>query len=220
MIDVPLPGDAVPTPPPTPPRRPLPPMLKMPTPAERFAGDVANHVMKVKIDAGLYRHLSFRDPSNFSYWFDIHTAPGWLMITGDMGTYVFARLEDMFPFFGSDTSKPPNFDYWAEKLRAVDTNTGVRQFSPRAAIAWLDQQQEDLDEQLRYDTWDDFDEMRRAAYDEHEFRQQVGYAQSNHWLDSDGDAERAWQDWTPQYVWCCHAIVWAIKQYREKRATA
>jgi hypothetical protein len=95
---------------------------------EVFLKDVANHEMTVLMDSGLYRHLRFQAKGRCSWnqWFDIITWPGRLAYTGDMGTYVFARLEDMFEFFRSPKDHHPeghlyiNTGYWGEKLQAVD----------------------------------------------------------------------------------------------------
>lgn len=92
--------------------------------AERFAADVAQHQMTVLRDDGLYRHLQFvrvapspktgkPERSSF-YWFELVTWPGHLAVTGDCGTYVFARIEDMFEFFRGDRINP---GYWAEKVQ-------------------------------------------------------------------------------------------------------
>jgi hypothetical protein len=91
--------------------------------AERFAVDAAHHVMKIRRDDGLYRHLEFRrfapprqgEPPRLQsfYWFDLVTWPGHLAIDGDMNGYQFARTEDMFGFFRGNRINP---GYWAEKL--------------------------------------------------------------------------------------------------------
>lgn len=95
--------------------------------AERFRTDTANHVMEVALDQGLYRHLRFRKPGTGFNWFEIITTPGQLTIRGDMGTYVFAREEDMFAFF--ELSRSINPTYWAEKVQAQDIHSPVREFS-------------------------------------------------------------------------------------------
>lgn len=76
-----------------------------------FNDDTAEHVMTTLHEEGLYRHLRFQTPGTGFTWFDILTWPGNLTITGDMGTYTFARIEDMFKFFTGHI----NNGYWAEK---------------------------------------------------------------------------------------------------------
>jgi hypothetical protein len=105
--------------------------------AERFPRDVAGHQMIPSRDDGLYRHLRFRrvapwvkdgvtqPPSrSSSYWFDLVTWPGHLTITGDCGTYTFARTDDMFEFFRGQQINP---GYWAEKVKAGGC---VSEYSP------------------------------------------------------------------------------------------
>lgn len=101
--------------------------------ADQFKGDTAQHEMTVIRDDGLYRHLRFqrvttnektgkRERSPF-YWFDLVTWPDNLVITGDCGTFVFARATDMFEFFCGQRINP---QYWAEKVRG---DTRVKSYS-------------------------------------------------------------------------------------------
>lgn len=116
----------------------------------RFPGDIATHQMTVKRNDGIYRHLRFGQPGTGTMAFSLTTWPGYLAYTGDMGDYMFCRLDDMFQFFRTD--RQPNYGYWAEKVVAMDKQDGI--YAGRS----------------------------RYAYS---FR----------------------------YVWCCNALVWAIKQY-------
>lgn len=86
---------------------------------ERFLKDVANHKLRVVHDDGLHRHLVL-SAGSFNQRFTITTAPDTLLFTGDMGTFVFERLEDMFEFFRARV----NPDYWAGKCVAADQRTG------------------------------------------------------------------------------------------------
>lgn len=95
---------------------------------DRFLKDAGSHVMTVIRDDGVHRHLRFRKapPAGSEYWFDLITWPGTLCIDGDMGTYVFRRLTDMFEFFRTDQKWADqrgcklgiNPGYWSEKLQA------------------------------------------------------------------------------------------------------
>ena len=84
---------------------------------ERFAKDVADHQMTVLMDIGVYRHLMFKKPDRSEHWFEIVTTPGMLVIRGDMETWVFSRIPDMFNFFRGKDGEI-NADYWQEKLLA------------------------------------------------------------------------------------------------------
>ena len=89
-----------------------------------FTKGTVNHKMTILNEDGVYRHLRFKTPGTFNLYFDIITFPGNLMITGDMGTWSFSRIEDMFKFF---RSKERHIcpDYWAEKLTSVDRNSYI-----------------------------------------------------------------------------------------------
>ncbi len=94
---------------------------------ERFLRDVADHKMIVIRDEGVERHIRFKKPNSGEMRFDLITWPGHLCYTGDMGTYVFQRTEDMFSFFRTDREYNRqrgrrlaiNPGYWTEKLIAV-----------------------------------------------------------------------------------------------------
>lgn len=95
---------------------------------KRFTNDTENHTMEVLMDTDLYRHLKFTNNGSQCYRFDIHTWPGHLCVSGDMGTYVFSRLPDMFEFFrmnDNDFNKKYviNPGYWSEKLEAVNSSS-------------------------------------------------------------------------------------------------
>ena len=66
---------------------------------ETFERDIGKHEMQIIRDDGVFRHVRFKRPDTICMYFDLITWPGCLCYTGDMGTYVFQRLEDMFVFF-------------------------------------------------------------------------------------------------------------------------
>lgn len=105
---------------------------------DRFLKDVSGHVMTIVRDDGVNRHVRFRRTDSSSYWFDLITWPGTLCIDGDMGTYVFRRLHDMFEFFrigrgdwnyNRNGGLSINPGYWSEKLQAPDPRD-AEEFSP------------------------------------------------------------------------------------------
>ena len=152
------------------------------TTEESFLNDVSKHEMKVLLDNGIYRHLRFKQQGSSNMWFDVVTWPGFLAYTGDMGAFVFARLEDMFEFFRGrpvdDKDKLYiNLSYWGEKLEAVDQvgrwDSGYRVFSP-------DKLKEHVEEQIKNwvedcdETYDSSDEEIMA--DRTEFENELRYA--------------------------------------------
>jgi len=103
--------------------------------ADRFLKEAAGHQTEILRDDGVYRHVRFQRPGTMCMHFDLITWPGYLCYTGDMGTYVFTRLRDMFDFFRrSYRENQFNIDlhYWAEKVEAGDRRgcgNGVIEFS-------------------------------------------------------------------------------------------
>lgn len=99
-----------------------------------FLKEVAAHRMTLIRDDGIYRHLRFRNPETIVGSFDLLTWPGHLCYTGDMGTFVFSRVRDMFDFFRRAPharSGPIDLRYWAEKCLAQDKHGGgITEFAP------------------------------------------------------------------------------------------
>lgn len=77
---------------------------------ERFAEDTENAKMSILRDEGDYRHLRINGSGFF--WAEIITAPNFLSVHGDMGTYVFDSTDNMIDFFNKDHIKSR---YWAQK---------------------------------------------------------------------------------------------------------
>lgn len=139
---------------------------------EIFLSDVSKHKMTVLLDNGVYRHLRFSSES-FNQQFDIVTYPWHLVFSGDMGCYVFSRLEDMFEFFRTRPKENEglyiNTGYWGEKLEAVARHTGYHKYNPDLARAnvkkrvdeWIAESElseedattlrEELEEEINYD---------------------------------------------------------------------
>lgn len=182
-----------------------------------FLSDVEKHEMTVLLDHNVYRHIRFQRQGDSHFWFELVTWPNHLSIGGDMGTYVFARTEDMFRFFRRDDLSI-NEDYWAEKVVSSD-RTPVKEFRVEAVRQWFrdnlrchlegwsKSQRSVIVQQVRelFDCIDDMSEedVRRAIDG----------------IDVDGDMvfcdmwEVDFTTYTHRFLWCLHAIVWGIQQY-------
>jgi hypothetical protein len=176
--------------------------------AERFGKDVAAHEMTAMHDDGLYRHLRFKAPATGFYWFDLITWPGNLVVNGDMGTFTFSRVDDMFTFFRGDRINP---GYWAEKVRA---GSGIKIYS------------EDLFKQLVAERIEDYAEehpglagaVKTEILNSDEIYYEDGARSLLAAFEHDGFTfADTWEwgltDWSYHFLWCCHAIVWGISQY-------
>jgi hypothetical protein len=184
--------------------------------ADQFLADVAKHKLTVKLDEGLYRHLVFRQPENSNMWFGIVTWPGYLTVCGDMGTWTFSRLEDMFTFFRNDKLRI-NESYWAEKLQhgMFVGRDGARVFDDDLFRGQLLSQLTEyyslppeqllgVTEALRNEvlSQDGKYDLLIAARD---FKH--GSFQFDTCELPDG------KEYSFHFVWCLYAIVWAIQQY-------
>lgn len=199
---------------------------KDPTP-EAFARDVADHVLTIEHDDGLHRRLICKKPGTNAYRFDVITWPGSLCYTGDMGTYVFERLPDMFEFFRSEDGGI-NLGYWAEKVQAVDKTDGLVQFSPDVFrqivrdyfLAFIRDRRSDCTREERRELWDEIQDrvlcadegdhgvrMFDAANEfEHTLHPGLKFVFRDFW-------DHNFNEYTFRFLWACHAIVWAIQQY-------
>jgi hypothetical protein len=194
----------------------------------RFPNDIAVHQMQVKLDAGLYRHLRFKRPNTINMYFDIVTWPNHLCFTGDMGSFLFTRVEDMFEFFRQDpTNKEPRINpyYWMEKCIAVDKSGGIKKYSSelfRRCV--LEELEAFIEDRKDYHTDEEFAELRvqveeevlRYADDGHEGA--LRSAMDFEWTLDKRQVfpdfyEHSLEEYTYHYIWACLAIVHAIGEY-------
>ena len=148
-----------------------------------FLRDTQQHTMTVVRDDGASRHLRFRGNDGSAYWFDLITWPGTLCIDGDMGTYVFRRLHDMFEFFRTDRDYMErsgragqlaiNPGYWDEKLQAPDPRDAMeysekkfRRHVKEAFDTWVEDNQPDDGEHTEQAVRDKFNETKEILWSE------------------------------------------------------
>lgn len=175
---------------------------------DEFVKDVENHQMQVLVDDDLHRSLLFKQPNTGNQYFRINTWPHHLCISGDMGTFVFSRIPDMFEFFRGD--KEPNLGYWSEKLEAGK----AQEHSESQAREVILKQAEDAGlepEDLEY---------AKLRIDRMELDSEFGfYNEVMNWSEHelgfsiDTDGIGCCKEYTYHFTWCCRAIIWAIQQY-------
>lgn len=189
------------------------------TAAERFQHDTAKHEMTTRHEDGLYRHLRFKHPETGEYWFDLVTWPFNLVVNGDMGSFHFCRVgsdtEDMFRLFrDSRAGARINPGYWAEKLRSGRSD--AEEYSEakfREVIAGQIEGDRVLSALVKTEIFDSED----IAYEEGarnllEYFRHEGFRFTDIW-------EFNFNDWTAQYLWCCHAVVGGIALYDAAKLT-
>ena len=195
-----------------------------------FERSVQHHVMRTFRDDGVYRHIRFLRPGTMCMHFDLLTWPGYLCYTGDMGTFVFRRLNDMFEFFRRGPENPYRIDfrYWAEKVEAGDKSDGTDAFSAdafKAEVAdyvvcrtaddpeWTDERKASLQAAIYADL------ISPMEYDgEHAAWTALRQFEHDGFLFTDW--ERDCKEYSHRFLWCCHALAWGIRMYDAEKARA
>lgn len=185
-----------------------------------FNKDTADHLMTTLHEDGLYRHLRFRSPATGWGWFDLITWPGHLTINGDMGTYTFARTEDMFDFFTGYI----NTHYWSEKEKGRGRSE-LKEHDGDEFKTWIVQDFWDTSRDMEpEETRQWWTAVREHVFDRHSFHD-TDHLQGCHNAIEDIENEGApkdhytdlWDnDWT-KFPWhleyCMASIVAGIRTY-------
>ena len=183
---------------------------------DRFRRDVADHQLTVVHDQGLYRHLRFRNPKSFMYWYDLVTFPGSLVIKGDMGTHIFTREEDMFGFFGTGDINP---SYWAEKTPDWGRGPGIKEYRPTIFESTILSMSGDfVREHTVLDTALFVSQINHGILEEKDdYHAAVRAASDFSWNGHEVFPEIHGMDfteYTEQFLWSCLAIPYGIRHYR------
>lgn len=189
--------------------------------AKRFARETGNHEMTVLHEDGLYRHLVFADPTGGFYRFDLITWPHNVFVRGDGFSFGFSTYPtvDTFDMFrGSSHDGGINPGYWQEKVTAGK----VKDWSEEKFRTWL------VDEaaaaESRYPGAVEAVGAQILHSDEHntEYRGTAEYAVASF---DHGDFrlrlpdpwEESFEDYSWEFLFACHAVVWGIAQYDAAR---
>lgn len=208
-----------------------------------FLNDVIRHEMIIVADTEDFKHIRFSQPDSDNCHFDITTWADHLCISGDIGTYVFQRVYDIFETFHNDKMRV-NYSYWGQKLEAISKYGGYREFDSELVSQSIKERVNSIcddiegyfdcaseEEREEYPTpelmsaafreevkdhfmWEDLGEYRFISAIE-SFESSV--AECLKLVDDDWDWMTT-EKLSYQYQWCCHAIVWAIKQYNRSKS--
>ena len=200
---------------------------------KRFLKDVKAHRMITIRYDGVNRHIRFKRLGAYTCHFDLITWPGHLCVTGDYGTYVFSRINDMFEFFRpekdydywephSDGKLFINPDYWGQKLLSICKLGGYKEFDKDAFKERVVTQYEEwtkYDDKEEYwiaKLWEEIDARVLSEIDNGEHAAcaaiqnfDFGSFQFEGFFDDDEDYKKP----TFHYIWCLYAIAWGIEQY-------
>ena len=196
-------------------------MTAHPESAARFARETRNHKLTVVKDDGLYRHLVCADPAGNFYRFDLITWPHNVFLRGDGFSTGFSvwPTADMFDVFRGSSSGGINPGYWQEKVTAGK----VKDWSEDLFRAWV------LDEAANVEGHHpgavEAVTEQILNSDEHstEYRGTAEYAVASF---SHGDVrlrlpaewEQSFDDFSWEFLFACHAVLWGIRQYDAVKA--
>lgn len=183
---------------------------------QRFLGDVAEHQITIVRNDGVDRLVRFSKPGTNCLAFDLVTWQGYLCYTGDMGTYVFRRMHDMFEFFRTKLTQTGglyiNPQYWEEKCVAVDRNSGITEYSADRFKAYISERLDDAGASP---------ELRQAINDEvlscaNDGEQEARTAVDNFKHD-EFELSDFWEvnlhEYTYRFIWSCYALSWGVQKY-------
>lgn len=181
---------------------------------ESVGKNLKEHVVTLLHDGGPNRkHYRCQKPGTWNMGFDLVTWPGHLCYTGDMGTYLFCRTDDMIAFMrGSCMS----YSYAAEKCIAHDGR--LKEWREELFLAALDERLADFSddggmhtvvrrgERVQESVADKIEEIK-TAYRNYESKHDAFTAmhESGLW-----DELPSCEDWSFRFLWAMHAIKWAI----------
>ena len=188
--------------------------------SKRFANDIKDHELTIVQDSKLYKHIRLTRPGTIVMWFELVTWPGHLCYTGDMGSYVFSRVRDMFAFFRQEK---PNPSYWKQEVLASDVD-GITEYSPdvfKAMIKeYFENQTTEWDDASKAALWlaiqnevfpvAEYETFARKATEEftHDAKESI---HGRFCFQDFGEYD--FSTFTFRFKWCCHAIPWAIDKY-------
>lgn len=184
---------------------------------KRFLENIKNHEMTVLKDDGLYRNLRFKADSS-AYSFELICWPNHLCITGDMGTYTFSRIKDMFLFFRTnDLGINPH--YWATKCISESIfGNGIKEFSKSLfednILSYYNMFFEDeKNEKIKLKAREDIKLQIIFDDEEHICLSSLSNFHSNYIDFSDFWEISDCNKYTAHFLWCLYGIVWGIQQY-------
>lgn len=179
---------------------------------ERFLDDIKNHKMTILLDEGVNRSIKFANPKNSNMHFTLTTWHNHLAISGDMGCWVFCRIDDMFEFFdvlGDNISL--ECAYW---VRALVSNSGFGSGKDTGGYSEFDFERTVAVIKEKIPEWEDINEYLITKIDLLEEDTEDVTLRA---LDKLGieDVE-TYHNPTFHIFWCLHAIRWGIMQYESK----
>ena len=189
------------------------------------------HDVTIFQDDGLRRHIKFSEGNSNCYRFDLITYPGGLLMKGDIGTFVFERIADMFEFFRGEPGEI-NPGYWREKM--VASCTPALTYTYESIISGI-QNHLEVDENFKLHHGDE-ERQEKILEALPEIQETVEFyvcgdntemgscgdrvmsILSDHGIRTDDFWEYRFTEYSYRYLYALHAIVWGINAYDKEKA--
>lgn len=197
--------------------------------SELAAKAFANHELTQTLNDGLHRHWNCRNPKSSCYWFNVTTGPGWLLISGDVGTLFVQREPDMIKwarkaiddlyYFASKVPieiKTKEWDVDMAREWIADEIAGINkafddewvgdEATPQAVAA-----RKEADERIEMysELTESLDEGGRSAFEMAYYNSEL----------NDGSDWPDYMNYTSSYLWCREALLWFLKQVTTRPIT-
>lgn len=176
------------------------------------------HIRSIE-EVGIVRNIRFGSMDGGSaHHFNLTTWPGYLAISGDMGCFVFRRVEDMFDFFRSDEELKINPDYWHEKITSTGGRRSAKSFYKDKLLSSCREIFESYSEsfELSEDQKSELWEEMQSVFSDCRSQRDVTHAAMGfdmHGFQFDYESIPDGMDYSYHFIWCLFAIVWGIQQY-------
>ena len=164
----------------------------------------SQHEIDAQLVNGVFRHYRCARPNTRNYAFNVTTFPGRLIVTGDIGTLIVERLNDMFDWAPGAIG---SIDYFASK---TPSEMQTEEFSIDAVQWWLEHEIHETyeDETAQTEIKDGLEWMDDMTEGE---VMRVIY-------DATHDCEMpSFKEWTSSFLWCRAALRWFFSRVGDKR---
>ena len=175
---------------------------------ERLAKDAfRDHQITIELNHGVYRHFLCGRLSTGIYAFNITTIPGRLIVTGDIGTLIVERLNDMFEWAPNAVG---SINYFAEK---VPSELATKEYDQDMAFEFLAELQvlEGTESKLALQA------AELEDYVDDQARFEIALYESGI---IDGCDFPCLANWKPSFLWCREAVKWFFDNYQWDQETA
>lgn len=181
---------------------------------EKYAAQAfKRHVIAQHLNQGLFRHWRCADPDSGNHAFNVTTIPGRIIVTGDNGTMVWERCEDMIPWCRGAIN---SIEYFAEK---VPSEIPTHEWDADVAREWLTERLREANDNDKPNS-DLIKELKRLYRDE--LHDEANDHSFSHELHESGviDGED-WPDlsnYTSNFLWCREDLKWFLANLPKEKS--